>query len=120
MRLLVLEDDRGFIEDVRDTFLAHQFECEVALNVRTAQRILEQRRMDLALIDASAPTVDAKAVVEHLKSRYPKMKLVLFNGSEKKPEQRKMRKLGADSYLGRGSDLKSLERVVLRNLDGAV
>jgi len=116
VRVLIVEADRRLIEDLRDMFTRNELECEVALDLATARGILAERRMDLALVDASLPDVNGVEVIREFKENYPCMNLVLFNGVSKKTEQRRMRRLGADSYLSKTSDLKAVLRASLRNL----
>jgi len=119
IRLLIVEHDRHTIEELRDLFAAEGLECEVALNLLTARRILRERRMDVCVVDASAEDFSQKDVILELKPKYPEMKLVIFNGVKDKTQQRQMRKLGADSYLSEGSDLAAVVRAVDRGLQRA-
>ena len=119
MRLLIVEHNRHSIEELRDIFAAEGFECEVALSFPTARRILRERKMDVAVIDACLEDMSQKEVIRELKTRYPGMRLVIFNGVKNKTQQRRMRKLGADSYLSKASDFSAVARAVDRALEKA-
>ena len=118
-RLLLVEQDWHVIDELRMRFAEGGFECEVALDVRTAQAILGERRMDGVVVDAVAapPSVSGVSrLVGRLKDACPGVKVVIFNGVADRATQRKMRRLGADGYLSKKSDLSAVERSVRRLL----
>lgn len=118
-RLLLLEHDRHVIDELRDMLVSGGFECEVALTPETAEEILAERYMDAVVADAKvipAPPGGVRGLIQRLKAVAPLTKVVVFNGVTSKATQRKMRRLGAEGYLGRRSDLKAVVRSVQRIL----
>jgi ActR/RegA family two-component response regulator len=118
-RLLLVEGDRHAIDDLRDQFGTEGFECEVALDIETARTILQERLMDVAVINLSLVTASEDALIEELKAYNPGMHLVLYNGRADKADQRRLRRLGADSYLSESSDLNAVARAAHRLLERA-
>ena len=116
MRLLKQEHERHTIEGLRELFGERGFECEVALSLPTARRILRERRMDIAVLNSSVDDVDEIDLIGELRAKYPRMKLVVYQGVKDKTHQRRMRNLGADSYLSESSDLGALARAATRVL----
>ena len=93
------------------------FECEVALNMETAWQVLDERRMDVIVVDAEDESIDIEDIpdlIPRLKEKDEEMKVVIFNGVSDKKTQRKMRRLGADGYLSEKSDLSAVVRSVRR------
>jgi len=122
-RLVLLEDKPKWIEQLQERFTPPEFECEVALTVKTARDIIAERHMDALVVDAaveSIPRGGLGALVEEMKAAAPHTKVIVFNGATAKAMQRRVRRLGADGYLSKRSDLKALERSVRRIMDGAV
>lgn len=115
-RVLTVVADRRQIEELRNLLGGAGIECEVALDLKTARHVLSTRRMDLVLVDLSLLDVKAASLIEELKNWNHDMRLVLFNGVKEKSEQRRMRRMGADSYLSKASDLRAVARAVERNL----
>ena len=115
-RLLVVEEDRHNIDALRDAFGGLGYECEVALDLETAQTILGERRMALAVVNAQVPGVTDETLITELKRIAPDIRIVLYNGTSKKTRQRRLRRLGADSYLSTGDDMSTVVRSVQRVL----
>jgi len=121
-RLLLVEPNRHAIDDLRGAFAGREFEWEFAVNVQTARRILKQRRMDVLVLDGQLDHVASggvPALIGELKRGCPWLKVVVFNGVTDRAQQRRMRRLGADGYLSRKSDLSALIRCVRRVLGEA-
>jgi len=111
-RVLLLEDNRHNIDELRDVFISRGCECEVALDLATARSVVKERMMDLAVVNAALPDVDDEGLIREFKAHNPRMSLVVYNGIKDKVRQRKLRSIGADSYLSRPSDLKAVGRAV--------
>lgn len=117
-RLLLVEASRRSIDALRDAFTELGYECEVALDLKTARNILGERQMDLAVINAKVPDERDEKLVQELKADAPAMRLIIYNGTSNKTRQRKLRRIGADSYLSAASDLRAVIRSVQRVLEG--
>ena len=113
-RLLLVEADRHNIDDLRDAFSDLGYECEVALDLNTAHSILAVRTMAVAVVNATVPDVKDEKLIEELKAIAPDMRLVVYNGTKAKARQRKLRRMGAHSYLSTASDMKAVVRSVQR------
>ncbi len=117
-RLVLLENDRHNIDELRDFFLEKGYECEVALDLETARTILDERRMDLAAVNLELADVTDEQIIEEFKERDPEMALVLYSGLKDKTRQRRLRRAGADSYLSKASDIGAVARAIDRVLSG--
>lgn len=116
-RLLLVEDDRHSIDELRDIFTQQGYECEVALDFATARKILAERMMDLAVVNASLSAVSDEKLVQEFMAHDPSMCLVIYNGTGDKARQRRLRRMGADSYLSEASDLRAVGRAVQKVLE---
>ncbi|MCK4283513.1 MAG: response regulator [Candidatus Brocadiae bacterium] len=117
-RILLVEGDRHNIDRLRDAFTEQGYECEVALELAIARAILAERLMHLLVLNADLCDVEHGELIEGLKSQAPAMALVIYNGTADKSLQRKFRRMGADSYLSKASDLsaaiRSVQKVMTR------
>lgn len=111
-RILLVEDDRHAIDELRDLLTEDGYECEVALELGTARGILSGRLMDLMAVNAALSDVGDEELVAELKGYNADMALVIYNGATPKRDQRKLRRMGADSYLSSASDLKAVARAI--------
>ena len=116
-RLLLLEGNRHSIDELRDVFTAGGYECEVALDLATARNVLNDRVMDVAVINASLPGINDEEVIREFRGRNSEMSLVVYSGMKDRARQRRLRALGADSYLSTASDLKAVEKAVKKVLE---
>ena len=111
-RLLLVEDERHNIDELRDAFAEDGYECEVALDFATARYILGERMMDLAVVNSNLADMPDDRLIREMKASNPAMLLVIYNGRATKARQRKLRRLGADSYLSKASDTRTIMRAV--------
>ncbi|MHC5034364.1 MAG: response regulator [Planctomycetota bacterium] len=115
-RLLLLEEHRHSIDELRDVFTQAGCECEVALDLATARNILQERMMDLVVVNAALSEVDDEALIRELKAHDPDMSVIIYGATADRTEQRRLRRLGAASYLSEASDLKAVARAVQKVL----
>jgi DNA-binding response OmpR family regulator len=113
-RLLVVEADRHSFDQLREAISEMGHECEVALDLETAMNILEERRMDVTVVNLQLTECEEEELIEGLQEKVPSMHLVLYNGSAERTRRRRLRRMGADSYLTRASDLGAVVRAVRR------
>jgi DNA-binding NtrC family response regulator len=115
-RLLIVDRNRRNFDELRDIFTEQGYECEVALTSATARSILAERTMDLVVVNAETAEGEEERLVVDMKKAAPQMRLVLFNGTSQKAEQRRLRRLGASSCLSTASDMNAVVRAVERAL----
>jgi len=113
-RMLLVEEDRHAIDELRDVFTANGYECEVALDMATARAILGDRMMDLAVVKSPLSGLRDEELVQELKAHDPQMSVVIYKGAADKTRQRRLRRLGADGYLSKASDNRAVARTVAR------
>ncbi len=63
-RILIIADVRETVDELRDFFESHGYETEVALSAKVSLAILEERRMDLAIIGFKVQDVPGTEVLE--------------------------------------------------------
>lgn len=116
-RLLIVESDRHSFDELRAAFAEESLECEVALDLETALSILDERRMDLAVVNAQLAEEEEEELIEKLHAKCPDMRLVLYEGTAERARRRRLRRMGADSYLTTASDLAAVARAAVRVLE---
>jgi DNA-binding response OmpR family regulator len=96
-RILILEENRQIVDELRDSLELAGFETEVALNSQVAFAILEERKMDVAIVGASVQPNNTLKKLHELSADLP----ILFLTEQKsKRYQAGLLKAGASAVLG--------------------
>jgi DNA-binding NarL/FixJ family response regulator len=74
--------------------------------------------MDLIAANAELAE-DDESLIEQFKEACPPAGLVVYNGTCEKTEQRRLRRVGADSYMSEASDLSAVIRAIERVMNGS-
>ena len=98
-RILIIADARETVDELRDFFELHGFETEVALNAKVAFAILEERRMDLAIIGFMVRDTPGLEVLADVRDIDPFIPAVIINGSNSKKIKSMIMKAGAQGYI---------------------
>ena len=98
-RILIIADARETVDELRDFFELNGFETEVALNAKVAFAILEERRMDLAIIGFKVQDTPGLEVLADVRDIDPFIPAVIINGSNSKKIKSMIVKAGAQEYI---------------------
>ena len=98
-RILIIADARETVDELRDFFELNGFETEVALNAKVAFAILEERRMDLAIIGFKVQDTPGLEVLADVRDIDPFIPAVIINGSNSKKIKSMIIKAGAQGYI---------------------
>ncbi len=98
-RILIIADARETVDELRDFFELNGFETEVALNAKVAFAILEERRMDLAIIGFKVQDTPGLEVLADVRDIDPFIPAVIINGSNSKKMKSMIVKAGAQGYI---------------------
>ncbi len=98
-RILIIADVRETVDELRDFFELNGFETEVALNAKVAFAILEERKMDLAIIGFKVQETPGLEVLANVRGIDPSIPAVIINGSNSKKIKSMIIKAGAQGYI---------------------
>ena len=98
-RILIIADARDIVDELRDFFELNGFETEVALNAKVAFAILEERRMDLAIIGFKVQDMPGLEVLENVRGIDPFIPVIIIHGSDSKKIKSMIIKAGAQGYI---------------------
>jgi CheY-like chemotaxis protein len=82
--LLLVDDSMAFLETTAELFAVlgnHAWDIHTAPSADKALAVLQQHRVDLAVIDLSMPLLDGGQLLAMLHRRYPDMKKVVLTGN---------------------------------------
>lgn len=106
MRLIVVDDETDvqylFEQRFRKEIKSGEIQIQYALNGRSALDFIEalENRSDyLILTDINMPEMDGMQLLKEIKSRYPKLKVVVITAYGDEQNFNAAKKLGADDYF---------------------
>lgn len=79
-RLLLVDDDRDLIESMGSWLNSIGYQTELADSLRAARRVMEQRPIDLALVDIRLEDGDGFELLAYLRQHYSQVPVVLISG----------------------------------------
>lgn len=119
-RILIIEDERQTVDELRDNLELYGYETEVALTVPVGFSIVEQRKMDLAVIGEEVHEVSGLDILKKLKELDAEIRVVMITSQRSKRYQASLLKSGAHGVLTqpleKESSLKLIEGVVKTSL----
>ncbi|MFQ5715281.1 MAG: response regulator [Candidatus Scalinduaceae bacterium] len=115
-RILIVADVRETVDKLRDFFESNGYEAEVALNNKVASAILEERRMDLAIVGFKVQDISGIEILKSLRTIDPRIPVVLIHGSDSKRTKALIKKAGAQGYIPNPIEGNSLLNIVKRIL----
>ncbi len=115
-RILIVADVRETVDNLRDFFESNGYEAEVALNNKVASAILEERRMDLAIVGFKVQDISGIEILKNLRTIDPHIPVVLIHGSDSKRTKALIKKAGAQGYIPNPIEGNSLLNTVKRIL----
>lgn len=98
-RILIIADAWETVDGLRDFFELHGFETEVALNIKVSLEILEERRMDLAIIAFKVQDISNVDVLAKVRAVDPFIPAMLIHGSNSKRIKSMFKKADIQAFI---------------------
>jgi DNA-binding NtrC family response regulator len=83
-----------------------------ALTVEEAQKLIEQRAFDLALIDIKIGPKDGLSLLDEIRKRRPDTKAIVITAYPTRDTQLRSQQIGASAYFTKPLDLPALLRTI--------
>jgi two-component system response regulator RegA len=110
--LLLVDDDRRFLETLKLEFSDRGFQVVIASSLRDVQSLLTVSSLDYAAIDLRLTSESGLEIVDWISKRYPKCRVVLMTGYGSIPSAIEAMKRGASDYLTKPFDVDRLQEVL--------
>jgi len=117
MRILVAEDDAPLAQFLEQRLQQEQFAVQVVPNGNDAQRLAEEEKFDLLLLDLKLPGADGHSVLRSIRSHQLDLPVIIITGSALVEERVRGLEEGADDYVAKPfafSELLARIKAVLR------
>lgn len=107
LTVIVIDDEinmRGFLVSIFD----NQFNVLSADNGADALNILENKKIDLAIVDYMLPDTDGISLVKKIKKRFPEIKTIMLTANQEKKVQKEAVESGIDEFFVKPFSRKEL------------
>ncbi|GMU67525.1 MAG: sigma-54-dependent Fis family transcriptional regulator [Acidobacteriota bacterium] len=115
--LLLIDDDRSVRDPVRRLFVAEGWRVEEAETIADGQRVFERVRPDAVLLDFSLPDGSALDLLPRLRQQDPDVPIVILTAHGEIQLAVATIKAGADQFLVKPAELRTLREVLERALE---
>ena len=113
INLLIVDDEKGLCEYLRDFFKPRGYEVFIATNGEDALSLVKKEKPELVLLDINMPGMDGLEVLRRIKNISPQTKVIMVTISDDADTQQKAKNLGADEFVKKPFTIDYLEDVVI-------
>lgn len=113
--ILVVDDDPGIRDLIAESLGAHGFQLFTAPDARAMQRVLEERRIDLVILDVLMPGENGISACRRLMETH-RQPVIMLSAMDKPSDRVAGLDSGADYYLGKPCNPRELLAVVRATL----
>lgn len=119
IRLLLVDDEKDFLEVTGKRLARRGFAVKIALTCREAQETLEQDWPEVVVLDVMLPDMNGIQFLKEIKQKWPRLPVILLSGHASVQAGIKGIECGAYDYCLKPVDLEELiERVNIAHQEG--
>lgn len=112
-RILITEDNAKLLKMSKATLEKAGYEVETALNGEEAIAIMDEKNIDLLLLDLLTPKVNGFGVMEHARKMKYKFPIIVLTNLSENIDRKQCKELGATDFLVKSdTDLPDLAEKV--------
>ena len=112
-RILIVEDERQIVDTLRDLFELQGYETEVALSLRVALTILQERKMDLAIVSTTVQEIPGLEILKEIKKLNANLPIIVISDQKSKRIESSFIKAGANIFMVKPLD----DAVILQTIE---
>jgi len=117
IRVLLVDDEEEFVETLAQRLEVREFDVTTALNGADALERLEDKEIDLVVLDLQMPGVDGIAVLRKIKELKPLIEVIMLTGHATVETAIEGMKLGAFDFLIKPTETEELVEKINRAFD---
>ena len=99
IKILILDDEKQFTEELSEFFNNSDYEAYEANNVGDGRRIINEKEIDLLILDVRLPGVSGLDILQEVKVQHPAMEVIIISAHGDMDTVIKAMRLGAFDYL---------------------
>ncbi len=115
---LCVEDDAAFAEMLKLYFETLGYEVSLAADGKEALQLVEDQEFDLVICDYRLPDMKGLDLLEKIREKFPKLRLVLISGDAFSQKDLKARDLKLSAFFHKPFILQEMAVQVRKILDG--
>jgi len=108
IRLLLVDDEKGFADILSKRLSKRNFEVTTALSGAEALQALRKADFDIVVLDLKMEDMDGIEVLKIFKKMCPSMEIIMLTGHGSEQAAREGLSIGAFAYLTKPCDLDEL------------
>ena len=117
INILVVDDEQIVLDSVKKHLRKTNYNVQTVSSVQKALLMMEQMEFDLVLTDLMMPHIDGLELMEIVKSRYPKVPVIMITGYAAADTARQATRLGAFDNVAKPFSKAELITAINRALD---
>lgn len=114
LRLLLVDDEQGFVNVLCKRFAKRGFEVATALSGSEAIHALREKDFDVCVLDLKMEDMDGIEVLKVLKKMSPDLSVIFLTGHGSEQAAIEGLRFGATDYLMKPCDFEALKSRVLK------
>jgi len=108
MKVLIIDDERDFIETLEKRFRFRNIPVTAALSGADALEALSREEFDVAILDVRMPGMDGLDTLKEIKKRSPMLEVIMLTGHGSIESGARGMSLGAYDYVLKPVDFSEL------------
>ncbi|MFO7750877.1 MAG: response regulator [Desulfobacteraceae bacterium] len=116
-RILLVDDEKEFVQTLSKRLEMRQFANEIALNGEQALDFTNREKTDVMVLDLRMPGIDGIEVLRQIKESKPDIEVIILTGHGSEADRKKCMELGAFAYLQKPADIDLLTRTMQEAYD---
>jgi len=107
--LLLVDDEPAILASLKRVFRKAPYKIHTAENGRLAMEVLQQTKIDAALVDLKMPEMDGMALLELVRKQWPSVQVVILTGFGGVKEAVEAIQMGAVDFLQKPFEPETIE-----------
>ena len=108
VKLLLVDDEERFLSTTRILLEKRDVEVETATNGFDALKIMDEKNIDLVILDVKMPGMDGVETLRKMKRRFPIVEVIMLTGHASVESAVEGLKLGAFDYVMKPCDIPAM------------
>jgi DNA-binding response OmpR family regulator len=108
LRVLVIDDEEELVSTLVERMMLRGIEADGAVTAKDALRALQERNVDVVVLDVMMPGMDGLELLRKIKKTYPALQVILLTGRGSEKESEIGLAEGAFDYLIKPIDIEEL------------
>ncbi|MBE0584644.1 MAG: response regulator [Desulfofustis sp.] len=107
-RVLLVDDEEEFVSTLSERLKARNLEVSAATRGEDAIDLVARLDFDVVILDLAMPGMDGLVTLERIKAHHPEIEIIMLTGHGSVKAGIQAMKLGADDFLEKPVDMKTL------------